>query len=226
MKTETIDFGDGRELYIIDDSVIIDTRLEIYHMCSQLPYRIGNTSRQDIQDLPDRRLKCNLAVNNPIIEYLLQEGTESHAAITKVIPNEKYVYVRSYVNLGIHSDICNIHTDKCEDSRTVLYYANIDWKSNMGGHTIFFDDNGNMKYSVEIKPGRLCIFDGRIPHTVMPMNVRTSPSYRFTVAFKFELATSHEIKQPNYLHSVGGGAVGSINNEGINVVVSKEDNND
>ena len=226
MKTETIDFGDGRELYIIDDSVIINTRLEIYHMCSQLPYRIGNSSRQDVQDLPDRRLKCNLTVNNPIIDYLLQEGTESHAAITKFIPNEKYVYVRSYVNLGTHSDICNIHTDKCEDSRTVLYYANIDWKSNMGGHTIFFDDNGNMKYSVEIKPGRLCIFDGRIPHTVMPMNVRTSPSYRFTVAFKFELATSHEIKQPNYLHSVGGGAVGSINNEGINVVVSKEDNND
>ena len=226
MKTETIDFGDGRELYIIDDSVIINTRLEIYHMCSQLPYRIGNTSRQDVQDLPDRRLKCNLTVNNPIIDYLLQEGTESHAAITKFIPNEKYVYVRSYVNLGTHSDICNIHTDKCEDSRTVLYYANIDWKSNMGGHTIFFDDNGNMKYSVEIKPGRLCIFDGRIPHTVMPMNVRTSPSYRFTVAFKFELVTSHEIKQPNYLHSVGGGAVGSINNEGINVVVSKEDNND
>ena len=67
----------------------------------------------------------------------------------------------------------------------------------MGGHTIFFDDDGNMKYSVEIKPGRLCIFDGRIPHTVMPMNVRTSPSYRFTVAFKFELSTSHNIKGKN-----------------------------
>ena len=39
---------------------------------------------------------------------------------------------------------------------------------------------------MEVKPGRIVIFDGGIPHTVMPMNIRSSPSYRFTVALKWE----------------------------------------
>ena len=197
MKIETIDFGDGREIYIIDDAVDIGSRFEIYHICCQLPYRITNSSRQEIQGIVDKRLKCDLDLDNPLIKRFLEDNKETSEVINKYIPKEKYLYVRSYVNLGTHSDICNIHTDKGEDSRTILYYANNDWSSNMGGHTIFFDDDGNTKYIVEIKPGRLCIFDGRIPHTVMPMNVRTSPSFRFTVAFKFELATSHNIKGKN-----------------------------
>ena len=35
-------------------------------------------------------------------------------------------------------------------------------------------------------PGRIVIFDGSIPHTVMPMNIRSSPVYRFTIALKWE----------------------------------------
>ena len=51
---------------------------------------------------------------------------------------------------------------------------------------MFYDNDGNIKTTVEVRPGRIVIFDGNIPHNVMPMNIRSSPSFRFTVAFKFE----------------------------------------
>ena len=61
-----------------------------------------------------------------------------------------------------------------------------------GGQTVFFDDRGNRQKTVEVVPGRIVIFDGRISHTVMPMNIRSSPSYRFTIAIKFELIEDHK----------------------------------
>ena len=44
------------------------------------------------------------------------------------------------------------------------------------------------------RPGRIVIFDGRIPHNVLPMNGRSVPSYRFTVALKFELKNNEPQK--------------------------------
>ena len=188
MKCETIKYDDNREIIIIDDSVSVDKRINIYFDCCSLPYRITNSSTREIQGIVDKRLKCDLETNNPIIDLLLEEGSNSANVIKKHIPSESYGFTRGYVNLGIHGDVNHMHSDGklYYTCKTLLYYANQHWEYKWGGHTAFFDNNGNIKTTVEVKPGRMVIFDGYIPHTVLPMNIRCSPSYRFTVALKFE----------------------------------------
>lgn len=188
MKCETIKYGNNREVTIIDGAATASKIIDIYFDCCILPYRIMNSSVNEIQGIVDKRLKCDLETQNPIIDLLLEEGSDSANIIKKYVPSETYGFARGYVNLGIHGDVNHMHLDgklgySC---KTLLYYANRHWEYNWGGNTVFYDDEGNAKTSVEIKPGRIVIFDGNIPHTVMPMNSRCSPSYRFTVALKFE----------------------------------------
>tara|TARA_A100000164_G_C21727797_1_gene686060 strand:- start:125 stop:733 length:609 start_codon:yes stop_codon:yes gene_type:complete len=187
MKIKTIEYSDNRELIIVDDAVSKDKRINIYFDCCVMPYRISNSSVDEIQGIVDRRLKADLTNDNPIVDLLIEEGTDSSEIIKKYIPSESYGFSRGYVNLGIHGDVSHMHTDgKYYDAKTVLYYANQHWEYNWGGNTVFYDNDGNAKTNVEVKPGRIVIFDGSIMHTVMPMNIRSSPSYRFTVALKFE----------------------------------------
>ena len=187
MKCETIKYNDNNELIIIDGAVNIEQCINIYFDCSTLPYRITNSSLNEVQGIADKRLKSDLDHEHPIIEHLLEEGTDSYSIIRKYIPSELYGFDRAYVNLGIHGDVNRMHMDgKYYNCKTLLYYANRHWEYNWGGHTMFYDNDGNIKTTVEFRPGRIVIFDGRIPHTVMPMNPRCSSSFRFTVAFKFE----------------------------------------
>mgnify|MGYP001161301106 FL=1 len=191
MNFETIDFGEGRSVTVIDGAVNLSILSNLYYLCTQLPYRIGNSSCREIQGIVDKRLKCDLEPNHPIVELLLHEGSPSEHAIKKYVTSDKYCFVRAYANLGIHSDVNEIHIDHQTDSKTILYYPNKSWKTHWGGQTMFLDDDGSCKKLVEIIPGRIVIFDGRIPHTVMPLNIRSTPSYRFTVALKFELIKEH-----------------------------------
>ena len=188
MKCETIDFGDDRVINIIDNAVDTSTQIDLYYQCCMAPYRISNSCRKEVQGISDRRLKCDIENNHPIVEDLLREGTNSRKVIDENISNTLYGYTRAYVNLGIHGDVNQMHTDcrKIVKSITLLYYANRHWEYNWGGHTMFYDVDGNVKKTVEVKPGRIVIFDGSIPHTVMPMNIRSSPVYRFTIALKWE----------------------------------------
>ena len=195
MKCETIKYDDGREINIIDDSVASSEILDIYFISCALAYQISNSSCSEVQGIVDRRLKCDIEDTHPIIEYLLSEKTNSHKAIKKYIPSEVYGFDRGYVNLGIHGDVNQMHIDHRYDCKTLLYYANRHWEYNWGGNTIFYDNDGNAKTNIEIKPGRIVIFDGGIPHTVMPMNIRCSPSYRFTVALKFETLKQTKFKK-------------------------------
>ena len=197
MKCETIKYDDNREIIIIDDSVSVDNRINIYFDCCSLPYRITNSSTREIQGIVDKRLKCDLETNNPIIDLLLEEGSNSANVIKKHIPSESYGFTRGYVNLGIHGDVTHMHSDGklYYTCKTLLYYANQHWEYKWGGHTAFFDNNGDIKTTVEVKPGRIVIFDGNIPHTVLPMNIRSSPSFRFTVALKFESLDLPQFKE-------------------------------
>ena len=195
MNIEKFEIDDEREIVIIDDSLDIGTINNLYYDCCQLPYRIENSSVKDIQRICDRRLKCALPDENSMTSMLLEENSESLKAIKKYIPNDEYVYARGYVNLGLHSDVSQVHTDDRCKNKTLLYYANKDWEMNWGGETVFFNDRGTDYAGViSYVPGRIVIFDGRIPHRANPMNTRLSPAYRFTVALKF-----HEEKEPKLI---------------------------
>ena len=52
-----------------------------------------------------------------------------------------------------------------------MYYVNLNWNIESGGHTIFLDDSLKEPiYTSLYQPGKVVLFDGNIPHIIMPYN--------------------------------------------------------
>lgn len=112
---------------------------------------------------------------------------------------EKYVTTNNYrvyhmmVNANSFGDCTTIHSDIPADKPdakgyyTILYYANSQWDPNWAGETVFFnDERDDIIKSVHPRPGRIAIFDSRIPHCSRPPS-RSSTMVRFTIASKIVL---------------------------------------
>ncbi len=106
---------------------------------------------------------------------------------SQFISAEKYEFSNAYVNLGLVNDSHEIHVDAPRKGmeKTMLIYPNTEWESNWGGETVFYEeDRQEIVYINPYKPGRICIFDGSIPHCAKPQALIGS-KYRFTIAIKF-----------------------------------------
>ena len=105
----------------------------------------------------------------------------------QLINPEKYEFSNAYVNMGLVNDSHEIHVDAPSKGQgiTMLIYPNIEWGANHGGETVFYEeDKREMVYLNPYVPGRICIFDGSIPHCAKPQAL-IGPKYRFTIAVKF-----------------------------------------
>ena len=132
------------------------------------------------------------------------------------MPPRDHMY-SSYVNVLRHGNSPGIHVDAphhVESNKTVLVYMNDVWHPEWGGETVFFDHELDAKYLVAPRPGRIVIFDGRIPHT----GRTPTPKFmynRYILAYKYmdpsvrqELFTSHEM---NNLPPVGDMGIAGFN---------------
>ena len=92
---------------------------------------------------------------------------------------------KTRINLCSFSDYNNFHVDEFF-GKTLLYYVNHEWDLRWGGLTLFGDDEtqSKLEYAVDFVPGRICIFDGNIPHMVQQPTVM-APVYRYTFAIQF-----------------------------------------
>lgn len=106
---------------------------------------------------------------------------------SQFINPEEYEFANAYVNMGLVNDYHEIHVDGATKGQviTMLIYPNIEWGANHGGETVFYEeDKTEMVYLNPYVPGRICIFDGSIPHCAKPQAL-VGPKYRFTIACKF-----------------------------------------
>ncbi|MGD8380198.1 MAG: 2OG-Fe(II) oxygenase [Gammaproteobacteria bacterium] len=104
--------------------------------------------------------------------------------ILQCLPYETRVQ-RAYVNAHSFGDCPGIHVDGDSPAQeTVLYYANPRWDANWSGETVFFNQQRDeIVRSIYPRPGRIVVFDGRIPHVARPPS-RICNEIRLTVAFK------------------------------------------
>tara|TARA_S200000501_G_scaffold216816_1_gene203516 strand:+ start:2181 stop:2903 length:723 start_codon:yes stop_codon:yes gene_type:complete len=108
---------------------------------------------------------------------------------SQFIDTTKYAFTNAYVNLGLVNDSHEIHVDAPRKGmeKTMLIYPNIEWGLNHGGETVFYEeDRQEIVYINPYVPGRICLFDGSIPHCAKPQAL-VGPKYRFTIAVKFTL---------------------------------------
>ena len=65
-----------------------------------------------------------------------------------------------------------------------MYYANLEWRDEWHGETLFYDHNRVSTNAYQYTPGRILEFDGSLPHSIRPQSF-IGPQYRFTVSTFF-----------------------------------------
>ena len=101
------------------------------------------------------------------------------------ITRGQYGIERMYVNAYNFGDCPTVHQDHAQEGNfTALYYANYEWHYNWSGETVFYNDvKDEIIRAVYPRPGRIVVFDGRIPHVAREPN-RICPVVRYTIAIK------------------------------------------
>lgn len=100
---------------------------------------------------------------------------------------QRYKMYRAYCNFSSYGDVLMIHTD-CRPEHnelTGLWFMHEKWEVEWGGETLFYNSQDDAEFVCSPKPGRLVIFDGRIPHQGRPPT-RICYAPRYTFAMKFE----------------------------------------
>jgi hypothetical protein len=90
---------------------------------------------------------------------------------------------KAIVNLSVPSDANFIHAHP--EKKGILYYANINWQEGWHGETLFFDETRTrIEFASPYTPGRVIVFDSKIPHTIRPQS-HIAANYRFTFSMFF-----------------------------------------
>jgi hypothetical protein len=195
VQEKTIRLAEGRKIVILDGLFNFSEVAGIFTGVCGLPFRIGNLSETEIQSIPDRRLVCHL--NEKALADLDFFSPERMKFFVPHLAGDSSIY-SVYVNLGLPWDDCGVHADHffAKRGKTLLYFVNKDWKQDWGGETIFFDQQGvEIVYSQSYTPGKVLIFDSDIPHVARPQAL-AGPSYRFTLAVKFQTPEDRSVGPP------------------------------
>ena len=90
---------------------------------------------------------------------------------------------KTVCNCSKFGEVYSPHDHEKKD--VLLYYANLNWKRQWYGETLFYsEDLKNIIHAIPYIPGRIVWFNGAIPHSIRPSS-SMAPQYRFTVSFFF-----------------------------------------
>lgn len=175
---------DERFMFVVDGMIPPEIQDRLYQTLQTDAFRRTEFARPDTREFrhhlveynPDRFSRTPLfEIINMLVQAFFPPKRESEAL---------KVY-RIYTNSVMYGDVAFVHRDSSDTSHvTALVYPNPEWKSELGGETVFYYESGEIAASVEPKPGRMCIFQGNIQHKGSPPG-RLFYGSRYTTAFKF-----------------------------------------
>jgi hypothetical protein len=94
--------------------------------------------------------------------------------------------VRSYFFVSDHTTKHYYHCDS--GVMTFLYYPVLEWQPEYGGETQFADDSvSEIEYTSMYKPGRIILFDSKIPHRMSSPSSHC-PHHRVTFVINWDWA--------------------------------------
>lgn len=93
------------------------------------------------------------------------------------------------VNVSFPSDSDRFHIDGAGAGEykvyTLLYYPNLNWNLEWGGHLILSKDRKKIDKVVEYVPGRVVLLPGDYPHLIFsPTKLAKSPRFSFSLHLK------------------------------------------
>jgi hypothetical protein len=180
--TKEITVDRNKKIFVFDDVFEMDWRRHAFKFIRDSRFCIGWADQEDPHNAEhvymhsrwDQKDIQNFGIFNQIKEDKILELLKgktldlNHGAI---------------INCSYPTDTYFAHSHK---NTTVLYYANVQWKEEWAGETLFFnEDVSEIEFASMYKPGRLIVFDGGIPHSLRPQS-KYAPQYRFTATFFFD----------------------------------------
>jgi SM-20-related protein len=167
----------GREIFVCDHFIEQTTVTAIDEYLRTLKY---SRSEASLEGMAPTASSAEVPGVPLMADFVAQMGQ----AAQEMFPAERFRPQRAYINHSIYGDTYHMHRDLSDV--TVLYYANLDWETDWGGETIYFDDDGDAQIVVSPHAGRLVVARGNILHRgTVP--TRDCPQPRFTIAYKLRL---------------------------------------
>jgi hypothetical protein len=183
MKQKTVYTESGKEIHIFDELYDFRERTFFYNFMIKSLYRFNISDTSLLENRGEYGLYSDYSVDDVNrIEIL----TSEHAK--PLLPYLAGMSIKqARINLSTLYDKNRFHldTDSAKKAVTFLYYANLNWDIESSGHTLFSnEDKTEIEHCIMYKPGRVVIFDGKIPHCILSPNT-VSPAYRLSFAIQF-----------------------------------------
>ena len=167
---------DNKELFVEDCCFLMNERESIFLNLKRVPFNVSQQiSTDQDSELFIATLNKDFFDNIPFFLHKLFKK------LNQIYPGQAYSIERILGICWTMSNKIAIHGDSdSEESLTVLYHANYHWNTDWGGANLFYDDQiTDIAKAVQYVPGRLVIFDSRIPHSVSTINEK---KLRFTIS--------------------------------------------
>ena len=165
-----------------DNIIPFNERHKILMFCANSKYILGWQDRTKIEN--EKHIPC--IHSSWTQEDLQNSGIIPH--IQKCIDKTPW-FTKKYVNsvklnLVSSNDVYYLHAH--EDDYGVLYYVNLDWEDGWYGETMFYNPNDldEVVFTSVYKPGRIILFNCKIPHAIRPQSIK-GPRYRMTLTLFF-----------------------------------------
>ncbi len=100
---------------------------------------------------------CDWVVRVPFIDSIA-------AVVERAFPRRRLELYGAQANRFRYGDATFAHVDSKAPSLTALYHANARWEDEWGGEALFRSPGVEAAAVVAPRPGRVCIFDGRLTH--------------------------------------------------------------
>jgi Rps23 Pro-64 3,4-dihydroxylase Tpa1-like proline 4-hydroxylase len=104
------------------------------------------------------------------------------------------VVLRAHAYAGTPVDVYHAHEDtKNQTDITAIYYP-VWWEDRFGGELLFYDQ-GEPRWAVAVRTGRLIIFRGSVRHRVAPVSSAASKARCSLVIRYGEVADRHQVAE-------------------------------
>ena len=124
-------------------------------------------------------------------------STPAYTSLVSLITKHENLHLeRVYSYLTRYGDADYLHRDFFNQDAgiSLVYFANPSWENDWGGETLFFDADDDPISAISVKPGRVLIFNGKIPHRA-GVPTRACPQVRISLNLRFGLHAPHENKK-------------------------------
>lgn len=172
---------------IYDNSVPLTKRLEMLDWLQKdCGFYLGWSDRFD--ETPHLHAVVNNAY--PQVFDLLENIRETSTFMERIVRTDCNLDCDKVIaNLSTSASVHHSHTHP--EKLVTLYYANLEWKEEWEGETMFFDEDGEVEFTSRYVPGRILIFDGSMPHTIRAQS-HAGPHYRFSISYFWREANAPE----------------------------------